>query len=57
MLQRRSPNGLSGWLSYTYATARDENRVTGETYDADFDQHHAWRSTPGTTSGTTTDDR
>ena len=41
LLQRRSPNGLSGWLSYTYATARDENRVTGETYDADFDQRHA----------------
>ncbi len=41
MLQRRSPNGLSGWLSYSYGTAREENRLTGERYDADFDQRHA----------------
>jgi hypothetical protein len=42
LLQRRSPNGLSGWLSYSFATARDENRLTGERYDADFDQRHAF---------------
>ncbi len=40
-LQRRSPNGLSGWLTYSYGVARDENRLTGEQYDADFDQRHS----------------
>ena len=41
LLQRRSPNGLSGWLTYSYGVAREENRLTGERYDADFDQRHA----------------
>jgi hypothetical protein len=40
-LQRRNPNGMSGWLTYTYGVARDDNRYTGERYDADFDQRHA----------------
>jgi hypothetical protein len=41
LLQRRSPNGLSGWVTYSYGKAREENHVTGEEYDADFDQRHA----------------
>jgi hypothetical protein len=41
LLQRRSPNGLSGLVTYSYGRAREENRLTGEVYDADFDQRHA----------------
>jgi hypothetical protein len=40
-LQRRSPNGLSGWVSYSYGHAREHDRLTGERFDADFDQRHA----------------
>jgi hypothetical protein len=41
LLHRRSPNSLSGWLSYSYGKVREENRQTGERYDANFDQRHA----------------
>lgn len=41
LLQRRSPNSVSGWVSYSYGNAREENRQTGERYDANFDQRHA----------------
>jgi hypothetical protein len=39
LLQRRSANGLSGLLAYTYghATRRDD---TGTQFDSDFDQRH-----------------
>ena len=36
LLQRRSPNSLSGWLTYSYGAGREENRLTGERYDAEF---------------------
>jgi hypothetical protein len=40
-LQRRSPNGLSGWVSYSYGHTQEHDRLTGERFDADFDQRHA----------------
>jgi hypothetical protein len=39
-LQRRSSSGLSGWASYSYAATTERDRVTGETFRADFDQRH-----------------
>ena len=39
-LQRRSVNGLSGWLAYSFAHARSQNRVSSETYWSDWDQRH-----------------
>jgi len=32
---------LSGWLSYTFAMARQSNTGTGETFWSDFDRRHA----------------
>ncbi len=40
VLQRRSPNGLSGWLSYAYGESRYDDRLTGESFWGDFDQRH-----------------
>ena len=40
-VQRRSPNGLSGWVSYTIGHTVDTDATTGERYDANFDQRHA----------------
>ena len=40
MLQRKSPDGLSGWISYAFGHTRDTDRVTGQTFDGDFDQRH-----------------
>jgi hypothetical protein len=37
---RRSPIGLSGWIAYMWAHTRSIDRVTGERFDADFDQRH-----------------
>jgi hypothetical protein len=50
LLQRRRATGVSGWVSYAYATTRDRDVVTGERYDGDFDQRHtlnvyvSWRA-------------
>lgn len=41
LLQRRSPNGLSGWVSYAFGRYRQHDVVTGERFDGDFDQRHA----------------
>ena len=41
LLQRRSPNGLSGWASYSLGRYRQHDVVTGERFDGDFDQRHA----------------
>jgi hypothetical protein len=35
------PRGLSGWVSYTYAIARQTDAGTGETFWSDFDGRHA----------------
>ena len=40
LLQRRSANGLSGWVAYSYGTARRHDEETGIDFDSDFDQRH-----------------
>ncbi|MBM3802644.1 MAG: TonB-dependent receptor [Acidimicrobiia bacterium] len=40
MLQRRSANKLSGWLSYNYGVARFTDDPSGLRFAADFDQKH-----------------
>ncbi|HEY0284620.1 MAG TPA: TonB-dependent receptor [Vicinamibacterales bacterium] len=40
VVQRRSPNGLSGWIAYNLATTRYRNALTGEEFAADYDQRH-----------------
>jgi len=40
VVQRRSPNGLSGWIAYNLAFTDYHNITTGETFDADYDQRH-----------------
>jgi hypothetical protein len=42
LLQRRSSNGLSGWLSYSFGVNRYTDRTTGESFDGDFDQRHTF---------------
>ena len=37
---RRAPSGLTGWIAYTWAHTRHRDTVTGESFDADFDQRH-----------------
>jgi len=32
--------GLVGWLSYGWSHTRDNDRLTGESFDGDFDQRH-----------------
>jgi hypothetical protein len=40
LVQRRHPNGLSGWIAYAYGRHRRHDTVTGERYAADLDQRH-----------------
>jgi hypothetical protein len=40
LVQRRHPNGLSGWVSYAYGRHRRHDTVSGERYPADLDQRH-----------------
>ncbi len=43
LVQRLTPPGaagLSGWVAYTWAHTRHTDAVTGEQFDADFDQRH-----------------
>lgn len=40
MLQRKSPDALSGWIAYSFGRTRYTDRVTGERFDGDFDQRH-----------------
>ena len=40
--QRRSPNGLSGWLSYAYGRNRYHDSVSDETFWGDLDQRHTF---------------
>jgi hypothetical protein len=39
-LMRRSASGLSGWAAYTWAHTEHRDTVTGEAFDADYDQRH-----------------
>ncbi|MBK5296940.1 MAG: TonB-dependent receptor, partial [Vicinamibacteria bacterium] len=41
LVQRRSPNGLSGWASYSFGRYQQHDVVTGERFGGDFDQRHA----------------
>ncbi len=41
LVQRRSPNGLSGWASYSAGRYRQCDRISGECFSGDFDQRHA----------------
>jgi Carboxypeptidase regulatory-like domain len=40
LLQRRSANGLSGWLSYTLSRTKYHDRLSTETFFGDWDQRH-----------------
>jgi hypothetical protein len=40
LVQRRSPNGLSGWVAYNLAFSGYRNTVTTERFAADYDQRH-----------------
>jgi outer membrane receptor for ferrienterochelin and colicin len=40
VLQRRDPNGLSGWVAYAYEQSRYTDPQTGESFDGDYDQRH-----------------
>jgi outer membrane cobalamin receptor len=40
LVQRRNTSGVSGWFSYSYGVNRYSDRLTGETFDGDFDQRH-----------------
>src|SRR6185295_10216024 len=44
LVQRRSASGLSGWLSYSLGVNRYHDRVTGESFDGDFDQRHTFNA-------------
>ena len=40
LVQRRSANGLSGWVAYSFGHARWHDERTGLAFDSDFDQRH-----------------
>jgi hypothetical protein len=40
MVQRRSPNGLSGWIAYDLASTEYRDTIAAETFSADYDQRH-----------------
>jgi len=40
MWQRRSANGLTGWLAYTYTRTQMDERFTGARFISDFDLRH-----------------
>jgi hypothetical protein len=44
LVQRSSPSGLSGWVSYAYGRNRYEDRLTGEQYWGDLDQRHTFNA-------------
>jgi hypothetical protein len=44
LVQRRSNSGLSGWLSYSYGVNRYQDRLTGESFDGDYDQRHTFNA-------------
>ncbi len=44
LVQRRSANGVSGWVSYSLGFNRYHDRTTGESFDGDFDQRHTFNA-------------
>ncbi len=43
-VHRRSVNGLSGWIGYSYANTHYTDFFTGETFVGDFDQRHTFNA-------------
>jgi len=43
-LHRRSVNGLSGWLGYSYADTHYTDEITHESFVGDFDQRHTFNA-------------
>lgn len=41
-IQRRSANGLSGWIGYAFVSAHYDDTRTGESFPADVEQRHTW---------------
>jgi hypothetical protein len=41
LAQRRDPNGLTGWVAYSFGRLRYTDTVTSETFWGDLDQRHA----------------
>jgi hypothetical protein len=39
-VMRRGSSGLTGWVAYTWAHTKHDDVVTGERFDADYDQRH-----------------
>ena len=37
---RRGDSGLTGWVAYTWSHTRHHDTITGEDFDADYDQRH-----------------
>jgi hypothetical protein len=44
LVQRRDPNGLSGWLAYSLGQSRYTDSVSGERFWGDLDQRHAFNA-------------
>lgn len=42
LVHRRTPNGLSGWVSYAYGRNRYEDPLAGEAFWGDLDQRHTF---------------
>lgn len=40
LVQRKSPNGLAGWVAYSYGRNRYHDRTTAESFWGDLDQRH-----------------
>lgn len=40
LVQRRSPNGVAGWIAYSYGRTRYHDTQTGESFWGDHDQRH-----------------
>ena len=41
-VQRRSANGLSGWIGYAFVSARYDDTRTAESFPSDVEQQHTW---------------
>ena len=44
LVQRRSNNGLSGWLSYSFGVNRYDDSTSGERFDGDVEQRHTFNA-------------
>lgn len=44
LYQRRSTRGLTGWISYALGFNRYHDRLSGESFDGDFDQRHTFNA-------------